>query len=76
MPSPPHDSRTPAASRGPAAPVWLPWLFAPVFLMLPLGGCGLAANLRRPPAAVAEAPPLPGPAAPATTIVTVVTPRR
>jgi hypothetical protein len=75
MPRPPHDSRTPVASRVPAAPVWLPWLFAPVFLFLPLGGCGLAATLRRE-AAVAEAPPLPGPAAPATTIVTVVTPGR
>ena len=35
-------------SRGGIA-VWLPWLLAPAFLLLPIGGCGLAAAVRRPP---------------------------
>lgn len=28
--------------------VWLPWLLAPAFLLLPIGGCGVAAAIRRP----------------------------
>lgn len=32
-------------------PVWLPWLAAPLFMLLPIGGCGLAARLHRPAAA-------------------------
>ncbi|MBU6310179.1 MAG: hypothetical protein KJS77_10585 [Planctomycetes bacterium] len=56
-------------------PVWLPWLSAPAFFLLPIGGCGVAAAARRPPAAASTAaiPPLPGPA-PVATMVTVVTP--
>ena len=30
------------------APVWLPWVAAPAFLLLPIGGCGVAASLRHP----------------------------
>jgi len=58
-------------------PVWLPWVSAPVFFLLPIGGCGVAAAARRPPAptATADTPPLPGPA-PVATMVTVVTPPR
>ena len=50
IPRPVPTASTPAR-RGP--PVWLPWLVAPAFLLLPIGGCGMAATLRRP--AVAEA---------------------
>ena len=39
----------PAADRG--LFVWFPWLCAPGFLLLPIGGCGMAATLRRPAAA-------------------------
>jgi len=35
--------------------VWLPWVLAPAFLLLPIGGCGAAASLRRPRAAIAAA---------------------
>lgn len=28
--------------------VWLPWLLSPAFLLLPIGGCGVAAAARRP----------------------------
>ena len=27
--------------------VWLPWMLAPVFMLLPIGGCGVAAAARR-----------------------------
>jgi len=57
--------------------VWLPWLSAPFFFLLPIGGCGVAAAARRPPAAASSsaAYPLPGPA-PVATMVTVLTPSR
>jgi hypothetical protein len=58
------------------APVWLPWLLAPAFLLLPIGGCGAAAALRQPNAPVAAAAPqrpLPGPVA---TVMTVAQPSR
>lgn len=34
-----------------SVPVWLPWLAAPLFMLLPIGGCGLAARIHRPAAA-------------------------
>jgi hypothetical protein len=46
---PPADRPAPRAGRG--LPVWLPWVLAPGFLLLPIGGCGAAASLRRPRAA-------------------------
>jgi len=33
----------------PSLPVWLPWLGAPGFLLLPMAGCGLADSLRHAP---------------------------
>ncbi len=33
--------------------VWLPWLAAPLFALLPLGGCGIAGYLQRPRGQVA-----------------------
>jgi len=57
--------------------VWLPWLSAPLFFLLPIAGCGVAAAARRPPAAASSSAtyPLPGPA-PVATMVTVLTPSR
>ena len=65
------------ASRPWQPPVWLPWVSAPLFFLLPIGGCGVAAAARRPPAIAssAAAHPFPGPA-PVATMVTVVTPSR
>jgi len=47
----------PACSvRPPDRPrVWLPWLIAPAFVLLPIGGCGVAAGLRQG-AAITAAP--------------------
>ncbi len=64
-PAPPAPAR-----RGP--PVWLPWLMAPGFLLLPIGGCGLAASLRRP-AVASVAGPAAAPVAPVATVATVAT---
>ncbi len=55
--------------RGP--PIWLPWVLAPGFLLLPVGGCGMAATLRRPGVAVAATPAV----VPVETVATVVPPR-
>jgi len=54
--------------------MWLPWVMAPAFLLLPIGGCGAAATLQRPRAAMAAAHE---PAAtPVATVATVVPPNR
>ena len=45
------SSSPPLPSR--PLPVWLPWLAAPAFALLPIGGCGLATRLHRPAAAQA-----------------------
>jgi hypothetical protein len=68
--STPRDRlREPRSARG---PVWLPWLCAPLFLLLPIGGCGAAAAVLRRPlhATVASDLPLPGPEAPVATVAT------
>jgi hypothetical protein len=50
--------------------VWLPWLLAPAFLLLPIGGCGVAGAIRRPPLAAGQ--PHRAPAGPgADTVATV-----
>jgi hypothetical protein len=57
------------AVRSGGVMVWLPWICAPAFALLPIAGCGLAGTLRSPapPAAVASVahdarpPLLPGP---------------
>jgi len=51
-------------------PVWLPWVLAPAFLMLPMAGCGVSASLRRPQPSVQTAVRPDGP--PVTTVATVV----
>ncbi|MFM9057827.1 MAG: hypothetical protein ACKOSQ_01650 [Planctomycetaceae bacterium] len=55
--------------------VWAPWLAAPLFALLPIGGCGLAGGLR-PAAAQAPAATVTAlvPAAPVMTVVTAVVP--
>lgn len=43
--------------------VWLPWLAAPLFCLLPIGGCAVAGSLRQAAARAESAAvaPLPGP---------------
>jgi len=68
--TPPHSAPRPWQT-----PVWLPWVSAPFFFLLPIGGCGVAATARRSPATATAAHPLPGPA-PVATMMTVMTPAR
>ena len=68
MPASPESvSANPRRRSGP--PVWLPWVLAPGFLLLPIGGCGVAATLRRPAATAATVEPV-------TTVATVMPPHR
>jgi hypothetical protein len=65
-------SRPSITPRESSAAVWAPWLAAPLFALLPIGGCGLADGLR--PTATTDqsaTDEAPGPAAP---VVRVVTP--
>jgi hypothetical protein len=48
-----------------AAALWVPWLVAPLFAVMPMGGCALADRWRQ---AVAQAPAA---AAPVEAVVTV-----
>jgi len=48
--------RTRAARRD--APLWLPWIAAPAFMLLPIGGCGIAASFG--PAAPGSVRPVAG----------------
>lgn len=74
--------RTPHADEPrPWLLVWLPWLLAPCFLFLPIGGCGLAAAIRQPRLARAEAQPADAalvqpPLVPVGTVVTIAQPPR
>jgi hypothetical protein len=80
MSLPPHTVIDPPVGvRGGRAPVWLPWLVAPAFLLLPVGGCGAAAAFLRPRPVLADSDPrlpMPGPVAPVATIMTVAQPAR
>lgn len=72
----PQPSRQPVPG---GVPAWLPWAAAPVFFLLPLGGCGLALSTR--PAVVAATPAAGGtavepPLVPVATVATVVTTAR
>ena len=59
-------------------PVWLPWLLAPAFALLPMIGCGAAATLKHGRSLVlagrpaASSPPL----VPVAAVVTAVSPGR
>ena len=73
MASDTHDSGQP---RRREMPVWLPWLAAPAFALLPIAGCGAAATLRHtahkaPAPAVASRPLVP-----ITAVVTALPPGR
>ncbi|NDC64626.1 MAG: hypothetical protein EBZ59_11725 [Planctomycetia bacterium] len=32
---------------GGGPPIWLPWLFAPLFTLMPMGGCAVAGRMRQ-----------------------------
>jgi hypothetical protein len=73
MASVPHDSALPRRSH---LPVWLPWLAAPAFALLPMAGCGAAATLKHA-AQTAAAPAVPRPPlVPITAVVTALPPGR
>jgi len=68
-----HDSAPP---RRREIPVWLPWLAAPAFALLPIAGCGAAATLRHK-AHTASAPAVASrPLVPITAVVTSLPPGR
>lgn len=72
------NERRPAALPRRPLPVWLPWLLAPAFALLPIMGCGAAATLKHGRSRVlggrpaAASPPL----VPVTAVVTAVSPGR
>ena len=70
QPPSPTVGSAPPAGRG--LPVWLPWVLAPAFLLLPVGGCGVAASLRRPHATTLAAKPPSN--MPVGTVVTITAP--
>ena len=49
------------------APLWLPWLAAPAFMLLPIGGCGVAESLGRHTARDSQPAPAPAVSSPAGT---------
>lgn len=73
------------AARGKTAPVWAPWVLAPLFALAPVAGCALAGKVRQaalPPAAgegalvapavtFADPPPAPAPVGTAVPVVPV-----
>jgi len=68
--SPPTPSLDPPGRRR-HLPVWLPWLAAPAFALLPMAGCGVAAALRHGQVG-AEAAPQPAPSPPLVPVTAVV----
>lgn len=66
------DASDSARPRRRELPLWLPWLAAPAFALLPIAGCGAAATLRR--AAHTAAAPIPAqpPLVPVTAVVTTL----
>ena len=72
QPQSPSTGSAHPAGRG--LPVWLPWVLAPAFLLLPIGGCGVAATLRRPHAATLAADS--AAAVPVATVATVAPPNQ
>lgn len=65
-----HETRSPRPRR--PLPVWLPWLAAPAFALLPVAGCGAAATLRHGHFKAATASGH-GPRLPAVPVAAVVT---
>ena len=58
------------------APVWLPWLAAPAFMLLPIAGCGAAASLRHGGTVAAVPAEQPPPLVPTEAVVTALPPAR
>jgi hypothetical protein len=56
----PRHRNSPDRRRG--APLWLPWLVAPAFMLLPIGGCGLAESFVRGDPRALQSAPAPAPA--------------
>jgi len=46
-------------SSGNSAVIWIPWLVAPFFALMPIGGCALANNYRKAAAATTVPPVVP-----------------
>ena len=53
-------------------PLWLPWLAAPAFALLPIAGCGAAATLRRAAHTAAAPTVTQPPLVPITAVVTTL----
>ncbi len=51
--------RKAAGRQAGGAAVWIPWLAAPVFALMPIGGCALADNYRKASIQAAAAPVVP-----------------
>lgn len=51
--------RKAAGRRAGGAAVWIPWLAAPLFALMPIGGCALADNYRKAAIQSAAAPVVP-----------------
>ena len=51
--------RTAARRQANGAAVWIPWLAAPLFVLMPICGCALADNYRKATIQAAAAPVVP-----------------
>jgi|GEM_PF-1261103 len=51
--------RKAAGRQAGSAAVWIPWLAAPVFALMPIGGCAVADNYRKAAIQAAAAPVVP-----------------
>ena len=66
------DSSASARPRRRELPLWLPWLAAPAFALLPIAGCGAAATLRRAAHTAAAPTVTQPPLVPITAVVTTL----
>jgi hypothetical protein len=73
MASDTHDAARPRRCQ---LPVWLPWLAAPAFALLPIAGCGAAATLKNAAHTTAAPAVCPPPLVPITAVVTALPPGR
>jgi hypothetical protein len=51
--------RKAAGRQAGGAAVWIPWLAAPLFALMPIGGCALADNYRKAASQATAAPVVP-----------------
>ena len=73
MASDPHASARPRRHQ---LPVWLPWLAAPAFALLPIAGCGAAATLKTAAQTAAASAAASPPLVPIAAVVTALPPGR